>query len=85
MCFIYIYIHIYMYIYIFKEVRKCRKNGRQSSKKKNNLAIQQSQGPLGVPTVAQWVNNPTSIHEDAGTVPGVAQWVNDSALLQVVV
>ena len=30
----------------------------------------------GVPIVAQWVKNPTQIHED----PGFSQWVKDSAL-----
>ena len=28
----------------------------------------------GVPTVAQKVTNPTSIHEDAGSIPGLTQW-----------
>ena len=38
------------------------------------------EGP-GAPIVAQWIKNPTSIHEDAGSVPGLAQWVKDPALL----
>ena len=31
--------------------------------------------------VAQWVTNPTSLHEGAGSIPGLTQWVKDLASL----
>ena len=34
----------------------------------------------GVPIVVQWVKNPTSIHEDVGSIPGHIQWVKDLVL-----
>ena len=36
----------------------------------------------GVPVVAQWVKDLTSIHDDASLIPGLAQWVKDLAWLQ---
>ena len=39
----------------------------------------------GVPLVAQWVTNQTTIYETVGSIPGVTQWVKDPVLLQAVV
>ena len=39
----------------------------------------------GIPIMAQWVKNPTSIHEDTGSIPGLAQWIKDPLLPWAVV
>ena len=33
---------------------------------------------LGIPIVAQWVKNPTSIHEDVDLISDLTQWVKGS-------
>ena len=35
---------------------------------------------LGVPVLAQGLENPTSTHKDAGLIPGLAQWIKDLVL-----
>ena len=45
----------------------------------------QKRAAVRVPIVAQRIKNPTSIHEDMGSIPGFTQWIKVLALLQAVV
>ena len=45
------------------------------------LKVEINEKETGVPFLAQWLMNPTRIHEDVGSVLGLAQWVKDPTLL----
>ena len=67
------------------EVISCQSSGVNSLLIKSEERAGVRKARPGVPIVAQWVKNWTSIHEDAGSFPGLAQWVKDLALPRAVV
>ena len=55
--------------------------GAALKSKNKNKNINKKELLLGVPILAQRLRNPTSIHDDMGSIPGLAQEVKELTLL----
>ena len=60
----------------FRQIKGRQKTLPQSADTQLPLAqINPHAKVAGVPVVAQWLTNPTRIHEVEGSTPGLAQWL----------
>ena len=56
-----------------KKGRKEERERGKEGKKEKGKEGERKENIGGVPVVAQWLTNPTSIHEEVGSTPGLAQ------------